>query len=79
VQKKQKLSHKDAKAQRLRKERLCVFFASLRLCVSSSFWLRFIRVVPLEVKSMLFERGNPKLKIQSHFWILCFEFWGSGR
>ena len=57
LQKKQKLSRKDAKAQRFRKERpsagqtvyclvfgrLCVFFASLRLCVSASFWLRIIR------------------------------------
>jgi hypothetical protein len=45
LQKKQKLSRKAAKAQRFRKEKLCVFFASLRLCVRFSFWLPFIRVV----------------------------------
>jgi len=41
--KKQKLSRKDAKAQRFRKERLCVFSASLRLCVRSFFCLMMIR------------------------------------
>jgi hypothetical protein len=33
LQKKQKISRKGAKAQRYRKENLCVFLAALRLCV----------------------------------------------
>jgi hypothetical protein len=33
LQKKQKLSRKDAEPQRYRKEKLCGFFASSRLCV----------------------------------------------
>jgi len=37
--KKQRLSRKDAKAQRFRKERFCVFFLSLRFCACSLFCL----------------------------------------
>ena len=40
VQKKQKISRKDAETQRSRKVILCGFSASLRLCVRFSFWLR---------------------------------------
>jgi hypothetical protein len=35
-------------------------------------------IMPLQVKFVAFWQKNSKLKIQSHFWILCIEFWISG-
>ncbi|MGH7496153.1 MAG: hypothetical protein ACREOO_27685 [bacterium] len=55
---KQKLSPKDAKAQGFRKQRLCACFASLRLCVSSSFWLRFIRIETRGISGLLWDNEN---------------------